>query len=276
MLSAVQSLEADSNAERRDALEAFLDDLGVPYQPERFTIEPRSNYPRREGVNLVVTIGEGERDILIGGHYDAAFLPDGRLSRGAVDNGASVAILARLAAMVMDERFRHRLRVVFFDMEEIGLIGSRQYVMDHAGDRIVAAVNLDVNGYGDTIFYGPSAETGNEKLYGVMREHCVASSIDCVEAPAYPDSDYESFQAAGIPNISFSIFPAVEARELWLFLNGGRGAFAPGFLPDVFRTIHTSQDTSARVEPGALDLGLDSLVGYVRRIDRELDPVSGP
>jgi hypothetical protein len=271
MLDAVRSMEAPSNPGRREALEAYLRHLGVSYEAESFIIAPREDYPRTEGVNLVVTIGSGSGDIVIGAHYDAAWLPGGVLSRGAIDNAASVAILARLAEVLGHENLEHRVRIVFFDMEEIGLAGSGHYLADHADDTIVAGINLDVNGYGDTVFYGPASSPGNALLFALMRDHCAGQGLDCVEAPAYPMSDYISFQRQGIPNISFSTFPAIEAHTLWLFLNGGGDAFAAGFVPRVLRVIHSPDDTSDLVEPAAMELSLRSLAGYVRRLDEALE-----
>ena len=250
---------------RREALEAMLQDLGVSYEMEPFA------FNQTEGVNFVVTLGSGAADIVIGGHYDAVSLRGGALSRGAVDNAASVVILAHLAARLGDQNLRHRLRIVFFDMEEVGLAGSRRYIESHRGDTIRAAVNLDVNAYGDTVFYGPSAAPGNALLYDVMREHCAEARIPCLEFPAYPASDYLSFQAAGIPNISFSVLPATEAQELSLYLSGGRGAFPAGFVPRVLDVIHSPADSSDRVEAAAMDLALRSLEGFLRRLDAALD-----
>jgi len=272
IVAAVGSMEAaGSNPGRRAALEAMLRDLGVPYEAEAFTIEARENYPRTEGANLVVTLGAGDSDIVVGAHYDAAWLPGAVLSGGAVDNAASAVILARLAGTLSGADLRHRVRIVFFDMEEIGLVGSRRYIETHAAETIRAAVNLDVNGYGDTVFYGPAAAPGNATLYDVVRDHCALERLRCLEFPAYPASDHRSFQAAGIPNISFSVLPALEAHELWLFLNGGAASFRPGFAPAVLRTIHSPADTADRIEAAAMELGLRSLAAFVRRLDAVLE-----
>ena len=157
MLDDVRRVEVDSNVGRREALEAILSESGVAYELEPFTIEPRRNYPRTEGANLVITLGEGESDIVVGAHYDAVWLRDGTLSRGAVDNAASSVVLARLAETLKDDPLQHRIRIVLFDMEEIGLVGSAKYIEEHESDTIAAAVNFDVNGYGDTLMFGPAA-----------------------------------------------------------------------------------------------------------------------
>lgn len=269
----IAALAADSNPGRRAALEAILSNLGVTYETETFTITPRANYPRVEGVNLIVTLGTGPGDIVLGAHYDAVWIAEGVLSRGAVDNGASALILARLAERLAGVQLRHRVRIVFFDMEEIGLEGSRAYV-DAYGSQTRVAVNLDVNGYGNTIFYGPSAAPGNAALYDPMRQHCLEDGIRCVEFPQYPSSDYLSFQRAGIPNISLSILPESEAEALRLYENPpeeGRGGRGRGPVPRVLAMIHSPADTPDQVEPAALDLGVRSLEAYLRLLDTTLD-----
>ena len=268
MLDDVRRVEVDSNVGRREALEAILSESGVTYELEPFTIEPRGNYPRTEGTNLVITLGEGESDIVVGAHYDAVWLRDGTLSRGAVDNAASSVVLARLAETLKDEPLQHRIRIVLFDMEKIGLVGSAKYVEEHETDTIAAAVNFDVNGYGDTLMFGPAAGGGNADVYQLFKETCVEEQLDCQEFDQYPPSDNLSFQAAGIPNISIGVLPAAEAHRLWLFMNSDtEGIFPERFTPNVLATIHTPNDTSNSVESAAMELSYRAALGLVRRLD---------
>ena len=270
MLADVQRMELDSNDGRRQVLESILTEAGVGFERQRFTMEPLPTYPRTEGTNIVVTLGSGETDIVVGAHYDAAWLRDGTLSRGAVDNAASSVILTRLAATLADAPLDHRLHVVFFDMEEVGLVGSRRFIEmhDHAID---AAVNLDVNGYGDHVFFGPTDPSGNGRLHRALRETCLVEDIPCQAFGQYPASDYISFERAGIPNVSISVLPSVETHQLWLFLHSEpQGVFAPGFLPRVFQMIHTPNDSSEHVEPAAMELAYRAVLGLVRNLDSAL------
>ncbi len=148
---------ATSNEARFDVLTALLRGRGLTFAVEPFTIEkPIGREPRTEGRNVVVTLGDGPEEIVIGAHYDAVRLADGSLSPGAVDNAASSVMLIRLADVLRTEKLPVRIRVVWFDMEELGLVGSAQYVKQHSADRIGAMLNFDINAYGDTIVFGPS------------------------------------------------------------------------------------------------------------------------
>ena len=269
MLADVQNMEVDSNPGRREALTAMLEERGIPFELESFQIEPNRFVPRTTGTNIVVTIGEGSSDIVIGAHYDAIWLGGGTLSRGAVDNAASAVILTRLAETLQDETLRHRVRIAFFDMEEIGLRGSRSYIESHDADEIEAAINLDVNGFGDTLFFGPDSVESNAPLFDLMAASCEDYTFACRRFAAYPDSDHLSFQRAGIPNISFSVLPSDETDELWTFLNGTpEQRAALGRVPAVLALIHTSEDTSEHIDPTGMAITYRAVLDLVRKLDR--------
>ena len=66
------------------------------------------------------------------------------------------------SSFVSPKRFQRRgrntrIRIVFFDMEEFGLLGSAQFVQAHRERPMRAMVNLDVNAFGDTLIFGPRA-----------------------------------------------------------------------------------------------------------------------
>ena len=268
MVADVVRMEADSNTRRREVLEAILDERGISHTLETFPIASRFQYPRTMGGNLVVTLGEGAEDIVVGAHMDAVWLPDGSLSRGAVDNAASAIILTRLASSLSGRDLRHRFRIVFFDAEEIGLVGSQSYVAAHAADSIAAAVNLDVNGYGDTLFWGPTSATGNAPVHSAVAAVCDGADFDCIEFPRYPQSDYISFQNAGIPNVSLSVLPAVEAEQLRVAMNGTQAEIAAlGGPPSILALIHTPADRSDRIDADGMTITYRALLALVEKLD---------
>jgi hypothetical protein len=245
---------ATTNEERFDAMTSMLRARNLPFTVEPFTIQtPIGREPRTEGRNIVVTLGEGTGDIVIGAHYDAVRLQDGVLSRGAVDNAASSVILARLAEALRNERLPRRIRIVWFDMEELGLIGSAKYVERHASDKIGAMLNLDINAYGDTILFGPSERPESAALRRRFVETCAIEDIPCVRFPQMPPGDDRSFVKAGIPTISMALLPGVEAHQLWLMMNAGANAgLAQGTVPAIMRTIHTAEDTPAKLDEASM------------------------
>jgi hypothetical protein len=255
-----------SNEARFEALTGMLKARGIAFDVEPFTISPRKNDPRTEGRNVVVTLNGRDPEIVAGAHYDAVRMQDGTLSRGAVDNAASVLILMQLAETLSRTRPRNRIRIVFFDMEELGLLGSEAYVKRHGDRQTLAMVNLDVNAFGDTLIFGPRGAS-NDAVFQAMRETCIAVAGGCVEFPRMPPSDNLSFQKAGIPTLSIAIVPARQAHQLWLAVNAGKeSALQSGFTPEVLRIIHTPSDSPSLAEPGAMAQSYRAVLGLIGRL----------
>ncbi len=266
----VARMEQPTNPDRRQVLSEILAEMDIAFELDPFEIPPRPDYPRTEGANVVVTIGDGGSDIVIGAHYDAVWLPDGSLSRGAVDNAASSIILTRVADTLEGEDLAHRVRIVWFDMEEIGLVGSSHYAM--TSDRpIAAAINLDVNGYGDTLFYGPAPAGATEvRIRDLIADGCAEFEVSCMSFARYPQSDYQSFRRAGVPVVSLSVLPLAEADELHQALNPEPGAAPPTEAPTILALIHTAEDTSERIDPAGMLLSYAAVLNLVRALDAEL------
>jgi len=85
--------------------------------------------------------------ILIGAHYDA--VPG---TPGADDNATGVAVLLELASKFAAEPAKYPLRLVAFDMEEYGLLGSADYAallrQQHQPLRLM--MSLEMLGYRDS------------------------------------------------------------------------------------------------------------------------------
>ncbi|MEC4892101.1 MAG: M20/M25/M40 family metallo-hydrolase [Oscillatoria sp. PMC 1051.18] len=85
--------------------------------------------------------------ILIGAHYDA--VPG---TPGADDNATGVAVLLELAKIFASEPPKSPVRLVAFDMEEYGLIGSDRYAneLQQQGEKLRLMLSLEMLGYCDT------------------------------------------------------------------------------------------------------------------------------
>jgi hypothetical protein len=275
--------ESTTNEQRFDAVTSMLTARKIP-----FTIEPfRLDKPvrgRSDGRNIVVTLGQGTEDLVIGAHYDATYLKDGTLSRGAVDNAGSSVMLVHLAEALRNERLPLRVRIVWFDMEELGLLGSTRYLAAHRDDRIAAMLNFDINAYGDTILFGapPGGDAPalrkaiietcadeqvdtKERRQGVpvdTKERRQGVPVDCVRFGALPNSDDRPFGKAGIPTLSIAVLPAAEAHQLWLLLEGVKGAALPGVL----QIIHTPNDVLDHVDGATIAMMRRFALALVKKI----------
>ncbi len=268
MHAAVEQLTATTTNEARfEAMTALLRARKIPFTVERFTIDkPLGREPRTEGRNIVSTFGSGANPIVVGAHYDATRLQDGTLSHGATDNAGSSVILVKIAESLMAQPPAGRVTLAWFDMEELGLIGSQKYVEAHAGDRISAMINLDVNGYGDTLLFGSSRGPANAAPRKAVLETCAALDASCVGLVQMPPGDDRSFVKAGIPAVSLAILPALEAHQLWLMMSGPDSGLAQGRVPAIMTTLHTPADTIDKIDPAAMARQAEFVTALVRRL----------
>jgi Zn-dependent M28 family amino/carboxypeptidase len=224
-----------------------------------------------EGRNVVVTFGEGEREILLTAHYDAVKLRDGTMSHGLVDNAASVVGMIEAAKILRGKALNHRVRVILFDQEELGLIGARKWIEAHGLAHVAAVVNSDVAGYGDTMMYGQNNGAQSAGVTRAVQAVCTARALQCVGYPEYPPSDDRAFSAAGAPVVSLGFQDEVGAHQMWLAFNGGETTgLAEGFVPQVFRLIHSAEDTIEQIDPATVRLAGDTWAAVVEELDRSL------
>lgn len=236
-----------------------------------------------EGRNVVAVIGDGPREILLTAHYDAVVLRDGTLSHGVVDNAASVVGVIEAAKILREKNLNHRVRVILFDQEELGLIGARKWIEAHGLDNVAAVVNSDVAGYGDTMMYGLNNGPQSAGVTRAVREVCAERAMNCVGYPVYPPSDDRAFSGAGlgeagepgaadsVPTVSLGFQDHVGAHQMWLAFNGGEtNGLAEGFVPQVFRLIHSADDTMERIDPATVRLAGQTYAAVVEKLDAQL------
>ncbi|MGD1901066.1 MAG: M28 family peptidase [Geitlerinemataceae cyanobacterium] len=118
---------AAERARAREYLAERLRGRGWLPQNEAFQISD-DNRPTMDGVNLIAEKPGTDPSLpplLIGAHYDTV-----RDSPGADDNGSGSIALLEIAELLGDPdlQFPRGLRLVWFDLEEVGLLGSFYHV----------------------------------------------------------------------------------------------------------------------------------------------------
>jgi hypothetical protein len=264
---------ATDNDGRFDALTSLLKSHALTFTVETFTLDKppatgptQTPDPRTRGRNIVVSIGQGAEQVVVGAHYDAKWLSDKTISRGAVDNAASSVMLVHVARALQKESLGRRVTFVWFDMEESGLIGSARYLEAHPDDRIAAMLNYDINGYGNTVLFGPPSGGADPRLRRLMLETCAAENVDCLRFDGMPPSDDRPFGARKIPTLSMAILPAAEAHQVWLLLHAKGTGFAPGFEPPIFGTIHTPGDVPEKLDAAGMATAQRLAIALVKRV----------
>lgn len=130
----------DRPLKRRDgeaALTAAFAELGLTV-----TVEDDSG-EGWEVHNLVVEFPGATRPdevVLVSAHYDVWY-------QGADDNSSGVAVLLELARALSTKEHARTVRIVAFDAEEVGLIGSARYYRRHADDDLRLVINMDSVGF---------------------------------------------------------------------------------------------------------------------------------
>ncbi|MGF1488824.1 MAG: M28 family peptidase [Prochloraceae cyanobacterium] len=116
------------------------------------TLETHSfTYKNKTHYNLILNLSGAEKSInqppiLIAAHYDAVVG-----SPGADDNATGVAVLLELAREFATNPPKTPVRLVAFDLEESGLIGSQEYVkfLKETGQNLRLMLSLEMLGYCD-------------------------------------------------------------------------------------------------------------------------------
>ncbi len=141
--------------------------------------------------------------IIIGGHYDS--VPEGP---GANDNGSGTATTIELARVLAKAYPEVEFRFIAFDAEELGLIGSRDYVSKISPaekSRIQAMINIDMIAVGQKL-----SVSGKKVLAGIAKGVALDLGFRDVDVVAVEraggGSDHASFDQGGIPFLSFDRF----------------------------------------------------------------------
>jgi len=240
----------DTTADRRAAITDRLKVAGVDFHVEDFVSGTRS------GANIVATLPgkPGTRTLLLGAHYDRV-----AKGHGAVDNAASCAVLLALIERLKSQPAANTVTVVFFDLEELGLLGSRSYFQTHSGSALPAqAMNFDIFGYGETFFVTPSK--ADSPLLASFQQAAseLGFPVRSIPMTQYPSSDHRSMALAGIETLGVTLIDGSEIDSV----------VSPGPVrPKILSMIHTDADTMDQIREQDMAKALPVLERTIRLLD---------
>ena len=241
----VKGIEGRTHEGRKAYIEQELDRLNVRYEVVPFSHEGRRRVI--SGNNIIVPLGKGKKNIVVGAHYDA--VPG---SPGANDNGGGVAVILGLIQSLKNIDWKHRIDFCFFDQEEAGLIGSAEFVKTYKDSlHHLAMINLDVEGTGSEVYVGPVGGGDDDLIMPFVRKAAATTGYPFHEDQYYPPSDQLSFADRKLENISISIVPPGDA-ELLAKAEAAGWHIDPNHVPEVMKVMHTPHDSSTYVTPDAL------------------------
>ena len=167
--------------------------------------------PGRSERNVVAELrGQSEEAIVVSAHHDSVWR-----GPGVVDNATGIEGLRRVAERFAgDGNHARSLLFVGFAAEEIGCIGSRQFIFDAEVrgelERIKACVNLDCIAHGDRLELSASPEALLDRARAFADELGLPDRYEVNFGPAAPGVDAFPFHEKGIPSASLAHFPYPE------------------------------------------------------------------
>jgi Zn-dependent M28 family amino/carboxypeptidase len=240
----------DTTADRRAAITDRLKAAGVDFHVEDFVSGTRT------GTNVVATLPgkSGTKTLMLGAHYD-------RVARGhgAVDNAASCAVLLELMEMLKSKPLANTVTVVFFDLEELGLLGSRSYFQTHSSSALPAqAMNFDIFGYGETFFVTPTKADGPLLVSLKQAASEFGFPVRSIPIAQYPSSDHRSMALAGIETLGVTLIDGSEIDSV----------IKPGPTRSrILSMIHTDADTMDQIREQDMAKALPVLERTIRLLD---------
>lgn len=94
-----------------------------------FELSIQGNFIVRRSQNIIAQLRSpnlSDKEIIVGAHVDSY-----RISPGASDNASGVGVMIELARYLksMESKLNYNIKFIVFGAEEIGILGSRQYVL---------------------------------------------------------------------------------------------------------------------------------------------------
>ena len=175
-------------------------------------IEVNASYEKNARTMNVIAMIEGsdpklkEEYVIIGAHLDHVGSQAGLLFPGANDNASGSAGVLEIAKAFVKDSLQPKCSVIFvlFASEEQGLNGAKHFVesWQHRYDKIIAMLNLDCIGYGDSIQVGNGKSSPG--LWNIINELDKGNFNLMVEDTwSGGGADLTPFYEKGIPGLYF-------------------------------------------------------------------------
>jgi len=177
--------------------------------------------------NVEVRI-QGSREeaplILVGAHWDTV-----KRSPGADDNGSGVAVLLEVARRLSGRVLAAEVRLIWFDGEELGLVGSREYANAMSSEdraRCVGMIDLESVGYTDRKASSQRMPPGSDLLLDVGSVGDFLLILGNLESQSLADTVSLALETAAQDVLRVEVFSSLPGQG-WI-------------MPDSRRSDHAS------------------------------------
>lgn len=145
-----------------------------------------------------------------------------------------------------------------------------------AAEQILALINLDVCGVGDTILLGPRKHCDDWPLQAAVQAIVEQQALPIRVVEQLPPGDEQSFEALGIPNLSVTILPHDDVALLLEAVPAMRQLRQAARMPAIAETIHNGpRDTIAVIEEAAMQAVLGCVRAIVQALSNTWHNLSG-
>ncbi|MFI0240892.1 M28 family metallopeptidase [Streptomyces sp. NPDC016845] len=230
-----------------DYVKAKLDAAGFTTSVKQFTSGGRTGY------NLVADWPGGDTNqvVMAGAHLDSV-----TAGPGINDNGSGSAAVLETALAVSRAQFKptKHLRFAWWGAEELGMVGSRNYVSSLAladRSRIAGYLNFDMIGSPNPGYFVYDDDPALEKVF---KNYYAGLGIPTeIETEGDGRSDHAPFKNAGIP--VGGLFSGADYYKTTAQAQKWGGTAGRAFDP----CYHSSCDRSTNIDTTALDRNSDAI-----------------
>jgi aminopeptidase S len=238
-----------------DYIKGALDAAGYTTQLQEFSAGGT-------GWNLIADWPGGDENqvMMFGGHADSV-----SAGPGINDNGSGSAGLLETALTVAEQNLQpaKHLRFGFWGAEELGLVGSSEYVGSLPAEEIAKIkgyVNFDMIGSpnpGYFVYSSQGQPEGSTAIEDMLNAHYAAASIQVEPTVVGGRSDHAAFADAGIP--TGGAFSGAEESK-----TADQAAKWGGTAGQAFdECYHSACDTADNIDATALDANSDAIADAV-------------
>ncbi|HZF11819.1 MAG TPA: M28 family metallopeptidase [Thermoanaerobaculia bacterium] len=207
-------------------------------------------------------------EIVLSAHYDTV-----PWSPGAGDDASGCATILAAVADLARTPLGHTVRVLLFDGEESGLLGSRAWLAARGPtgrERILAAVNVEMVGWSGSA--GPVLLTFPVRRQGARAfapGWLVHSLLRSGEAAGLPPSFLEAHGSLPAQLVLRATVPTYGAdSDAFVAAGVPAATLSDSSLLHLDPAYHRQADTADRLDPTRLDRWVTATAAAVRRLDR--------
>ena len=267
LLDIIKKLEYKSDLERLNTLKNILKLKNIKF------IEQKYSYFNFKGTNIIVDCGnlKLKRYIILSAHFDVV-----SGSPGANDDASAIAILIGVIEKLSKLKLKNKVRVIFFDDEEIGRFGSISYIKKYGMKDLLAVYHLELCGYGDAVGLWPITKINKDSYALKIIEQVLKEKNIYFEKVRHLPvfwGDQDSFLNRGFKHaLCITVAPKEDKEAIKKFVKSNVFKvifdFYSGRLPKMFQLYHSPEDKSEYLNENALKMVSDVMVNVILKIDK--------